>query len=298
MEHLDFNLKIDHWHTLKYANIFSSNFVGINNIKAIGHKKIMITFNTNISSTLIYTFGIIRVDSSLTEEDFREGLDNTVRAVAFKCISIKKDNIPTPTRVVEIKFLSPKIPDTVSIYNVIFKISPSVRSPIQCNNCLRFGHTAKFCRSKARCSHCGLNDHSISTCLSNNATDPVCIFCKLPRLSTDRNSQEWSFQRDIKKIMATENLPFREAISLKKNNYSSIAFSYSNIINKQPVLIPSRQVPDTSTNSFPPLTSQTHYHHTPHRKHNHHSSYSKQSNFYTPNQTNFFPTKWAFLRLC
>ena len=314
-EHSGLNLKIEHWHPLKYANIFSSNFIGINNIKPIGHKKIKITFNTKvlvnnflnssllanigfiayIPSTLIYSFGIIRVDSSLTEEDFSKGLDNTVRAVAYKRISVKKDNIPTPSRVVEIKFLSPKIPDTVSIYNVIFKISPSVRSPIQCNNCLRFGHTAKFCRSKAKCSHCGINYHSISTCPSINATDPVCIFCKLPHLSTDRNCQEWSFQRDIKKINATENLPFREAVFLKKNNYSPSTFSYSNIVNKQPVLIPSRQVPDTSTNSFPPLTSQTHYHHTPHRKHNHHSSYSKQSNFYTPNQTNFSLPNGHFL---
>ncbi|KAL4082577.1 hypothetical protein QTP88_027607 [Uroleucon formosanum] len=74
--------------------------------------------------------------------------------------------------------------------------------------------------TKPKCSHCGLNDHSLTTCPSMNATDPVCIFCKLPHPSTDRNCQEWSFQRDVKKIMATENVPFREAVSLKKNNYS------------------------------------------------------------------------------
>jgi len=304
-EHSDVNLKIDHWHPLKYAKIFSSNFDGINNIKLIGHKKIKITFNTKLSannfltssllanigftayipSTLIYSFGIIRVDSSLTEEDFWDGLNNTVRAIAFKRISIKKDNVLIPTRVVEIKFLSPKIPDAISIYNVIFKISPSVRSPIQCNNCLRFGHTAKFCRSKIKCSHCGLNDHSITTCPSINSTDPVCIFCKLTHLSTDRNCQEWTFQRDVKKIMATENLSFREAVSFKKNNYSSSAFSYSNIVNKQPVSNPSHQV-STSKNSFPPLTLHSQYHHTPHRKYSNHSSFSKQSNFHVPSQTN------------
>ncbi|KAL4107235.1 hypothetical protein QTP88_017618 [Uroleucon formosanum] len=239
-EHSDINLKNDHWHPLKYANNFSSNFIGINNIKPIGHKKIKITFNTKVSannfltspllanigftayipSTLIYSFRIIRVDSSLSEEDFWEGLDNTVRAIAFKRISIKKDNVLIPTL-------------------------------IQCNNCLRFGHTAKFCRSKPKCSHCGLNKHSLTTCPSINATDPVCIFCQLPHLSTDWNCQEWSFQRDVKKIMATENLPFREAVSLKKNNYSSSAFSYLNIVNKKSVLNPSHQIPDTSTNSFP-----------------------------------------------
>jgi len=53
------------------------------------------------------------------------------------------------------------------------------------------------------------------------------------------------------------------------------------------VLNPSHQVPDTSTNSFPPLTSQSHYHHTPHRKYNNHYSHSKQKQFYVPNQSNF-----------
>jgi len=45
-EHSDVNLIIDHWHPLKYAKIFSSNFDGNNNIKLIDHKKIKITFNT------------------------------------------------------------------------------------------------------------------------------------------------------------------------------------------------------------------------------------------------------------
>lgn len=144
-EHSDVNLKIYHWHPLKYAKTFSSNFDDINFINPIDHEKTKIIFNNKVSaknfltspllekigftayipSTLIYSYGIIRVDTSVTEEDFWNGLNNTVRAIAFKCISIKKDNVLSPTRVEEIKFLSPKIPDAISIYNVIFKISPS-----------------------------------------------------------------------------------------------------------------------------------------------------------------------------
>ena len=145
----------------------------------------------------------------------------------------------------------------------------------------------KFCRSKIKCSHCGLNDHSTTTYPSINSTNPVSIFCKLSHLSTDRNCHEWAFQRDVKNIMATENLPFREAVFLKKNNYSSSAFSYSNIVNKQPASNSSHQVPSTSTNSFPLLTSQSQYHHTPYRKSSNHSSYYKQTNFQVPSQTNF-----------
>jgi len=76
--------------------------------------------------------------------------------------------------------------------------------------------------------------------------------------------------------------------SLKKNNYSSNPFSYSNIINKQRVSNPSHQVPVTSTYFFPPLTFQSHYHYTPHRHYyNNHSSYSKQTNSYVLSLNNF-----------
>jgi len=67
-----------------------------------------IGFTAYIPSTLIYSFGIMRGDSSLTEEDFWDGFNNTVRAIAFKRISIKKDNVLIPTRVIEIKSYPPK----------------------------------------------------------------------------------------------------------------------------------------------------------------------------------------------
>jgi len=81
--------------------------------------------------------------------------------------------------------------------------------------------------------YCGENKHSIDQCPTVQATDPRCLFCHLPHFATDRKCQEWDFQRDIKKIMATENISFNEAINFKKQNQVTSAFSYSNIVNKQ-----------------------------------------------------------------
>jgi len=172
------------------------------------------------------------VDTSLPEKGFWNDLNSTKSVISFKRISTKKEGTLTPTRIIELKFLSPKIPDSLSIYNVIFKITPNVRYPLQCNNCLSFGHTTKFCRSKTRYSHCSENNQSINVCPQADSTEPLCISCQLPPLSTDRRCREWYFQRDVKKIMATENIPFCEAISHKEKNYSSSAFSYTNIVNK------------------------------------------------------------------
>lgn len=89
-EHTDSEIEINHWHPLKYAKIFSSNISGISNIKPNSRKKIKITFNSKalankflaspllhnigftacIPSNLIYSYGVIRVDTFFLEEDF------------------------------------------------------------------------------------------------------------------------------------------------------------------------------------------------------------------------------------
>ena len=117
---------------------------------------------------------------------------------------------------------------------MIFEVEPSIRSPVQCNRCLRFGHTVKYCRSVPRCSHCGETKHSVDSCPSIHATDPVCIFCKQPHLATDRSCREWATQKEIKKIMATENVSYKDALNFKKNNYYTTAFTFSDIVNSQP----------------------------------------------------------------
>lgn len=276
IELIDTNNANGLWHPLKWAKLLCNNFFGINSIKPNGFRKINVTFESifhankclespllselNLSayipSTLIFSHGIIKLDTSLPEEDFWEGLKCDAPVIAFKRISTNRDGTSTPTRIVELKFLSRNIPKNISIFNVLFDVSPSIRSPLQCNNCLRFGHTSKFCRSKPRCSHCGDNNHSLNTCPSAQTTGPSCLFCQLPHLATDRSCKEWDFQRDVKKIMATENVSFKEAINLKKQNQVTSAFTYSNIVNKQPVLShltsspPSPPQP-TSNNALP-----------------------------------------------
>lgn len=235
------------------ARFFSSNFSGVINVKLASHNKTKITFDSiinaniclksdilekkgfsaSIPSTLIFSFGIIKLDISVPEQDFWEGVKSPIPILSFKRIFVKKDGKSTPTRLVELKFLASKIPDQLSIFNMLFNIKPSIRSPVQCNKCLRYGHTSKFCRSNPRCSHCGENNHSIDQCTTVNATDPCCLFCKLPHLATDRKCREWIFQQDIKKLMASENLSFRDALNFKKNNYFSPSISYSNVVSHE-----------------------------------------------------------------
>ncbi|KAL4119464.1 hypothetical protein QTP88_012271 [Uroleucon formosanum] len=320
------------WHPLKWAKFLCNNFFGINCIKPNGHGKVKVSFDSifhantcldspllsvhNLSayipSTLIFSHGIIKLDTRFPEEEFREGLNCCVPVIEFKRISSNRDGIRTPTRIVELKFLSPKIPPNLSIFNMLFDVSPSIRSPLQCNNCLRFGHTSNFCRSSPRCSHCGDNKHSISTCPSVQATNPCCLFCQGSHLATDRSCREWDFQRDVKKIMATENLSFKDAFNFKKRNQVSSAFSFSNIVNKQPTvsppIIPSSPTHQSSSpssrqtslphslqlTSFPTLPSNNS--HKLHKKPRYRSPFRAANYPNIPAQNNFSLPNGSFLR--
>jgi len=236
VECIDSSKNLGSWHPLKAAKFFSNNFKGITKIKSASFKKIKISFDSivnennclnskslsdhgfkaSIPSSLIYSYGVIKLDVSISEEEFWEELQSTVPVEGFKGISIKKDGIIVQTRIVEIKFLSPKLPKTISLYNMLFEVNPSIRSPVQCNRCLRFGYTQKFCRSGPKCSHCSGDKDSIESYPVIQATDPVCLFCNLPHLATDRNCKEWTFQSEIKKIMATENISYHYVLDFKK----------------------------------------------------------------------------------
>lgn len=279
-ENIDTNQNAGNWHPLRAAKFFSNKFNGIVNIKPAGSKKIKITFDTiingnlclcsnqpnlngfsvTIPSNLIFSYGVIKLENSVSEEEFREGLQSPVPIAAFKRISIKKDDVIIQTRTVELKFVAPKIPSVISLFNMLYDVKPSIRSPVQCNQCLRFGHTQKYCRSNPRCSHCGESKHSIDSCPVIDATDPVCLFCKLPHLATDRRCREWSTQKEIKKIMATENISYKDALDFKKNNRYTSAFKFSDVVQNQP---PITEILKTNTplhdENFPVLSQNHHF---------------------------------------
>lgn len=178
------NKNIGNLHPVKLGKLFIKHFKGVTNIAPIGSHRVKITFDSiinansclsstwlsengfsaTIPSSLIYSFGVIHLDPCVSVEDFREGLECHYKGIEHRRITIKRDNIIVPTKLVKIKFLSPILPINLRIFKVNHNVFPSIRPPVQCIRCLRFGHTQKFCRSKPRCSPCGKLNHNIDTC--------------------------------------------------------------------------------------------------------------------------------------
>ncbi|XP_050547324.1 uncharacterized protein LOC126909007 [Daktulosphaira vitifoliae] len=132
----------------------------------------------------------------------------------------------------------------------------TIRSPVICNKCLRYGHTAKFCRSKARCACCGANDHIATDCPIKDNSTPSCLHCKGSHEATDRSCPEWSRQKEIKKIMAVENISYNDAIFIFKNNIVNKSKTFSNSVSNNANIINNASAPQNpiSIESFPSLT--------------------------------------------
>lgn len=111
-------------------------------------------------------------------------LNLTVKLYLSKESWLKKDDTIVPIKIVELKFLSPKLPSNISIYSMIFTVTSSVRSPAQCNKCLCYGYSSKYCKSTPRC---GEIPHLIDLYSSLHSMESCCVFCKLPHIATDQN---------------------------------------------------------------------------------------------------------------
>jgi hypothetical protein len=94
VECINVNKNLGRWHPVKAAKLFSTNFIGINNIKPAGFNTIKITFDSiinansclksaslseygfvaSIPTSVLYSFGVIKLDNDISECEFREGV--------------------------------------------------------------------------------------------------------------------------------------------------------------------------------------------------------------------------------
>lgn len=144
----------------------------------------------------------------------------------------QRDDHNIPSRLVELSFTSAKLPSNISIYKIIFNVSPSIRSSVQCQKCLRFEHTQKFCRSRQHCNHCDTFDHDASLAESYLTS----VHCKANHPSTDRLCTKWSTQKDIKKIVTTNNVSYFETTQIKHSYSINPAFSFIDVAMKKVTL--------------------------------------------------------------
>ncbi|CAH0551132.1 unnamed protein product [Brassicogethes aeneus] len=100
------------------------------------------------------------------------------------------------------------VPSAASLIIRALKEPPQTYIPpfIQCPSCLRFGHSAKICKSKPRCRKCGNEDHIRDECQNT----PKCTSCGKDHMATSKTCEEYIRQKSINDYLARNQVSFFE----------------------------------------------------------------------------------------
>ena len=131
------------------------------------------------------------VPTDSTESEFREFLDiNKISYAKAERLTSQKYGRVLPIFQLDIgdpaeaeDLLSQNL--ACNVTGIVYQVE-EFRKPVsvmQCFNCQSFGHSAKNCRSKQKCSICG-ESHSHKGCPNKEARKPKCANCKGPHVTS------------------------------------------------------------------------------------------------------------------
>lgn len=143
----------------------------------------------------------VEMEEIKTEIDCNHDILNAYRMNRF--FNGKKE----PTEKVAIIFRTRQLPKYVRIYNLRSKVEPFITKSTFCQNCCRYNHMTKYCKSnKKRCTKCSKVDCNEEAC--NNET--YCFYCKANHRPNSKFCKEKEKQQQIRKIMANKAITFQE----------------------------------------------------------------------------------------
>lgn len=87
-------------------------------------------------------------------EELKQVVRSDAPVVNMRRTITLENNTCIENTTLEVLFIGNVFPEKVSFCRLNFKVSPNVKSPQMYFNCLRFGRSTKFCRSKPRCAKC------------------------------------------------------------------------------------------------------------------------------------------------
>ena len=124
-----------------------------------------------------------------------------------------------PTNIAKIAFKSQTLPLEVYIGGALLKVQPYIPPPRQCQNCWRFGHLAKYCRSAARCPLCAMTSHDRSKCSSQIRT---CANCTGQHNVFYRGCPTYKFEAEVAALRFKHGLTLKEArTEARRQGFSS-----------------------------------------------------------------------------
>lgn len=160
---------------------------------------------------LSLSYGVVKgVDLDLKENDIMDILECTTEIVTVKRLRrVNSENKWVDCESIRVCFKSNNLPSHIYAYGCRLKVEPYVFPVTQCSGCWQFGHVLKYCPTKKKiCPKCG-GDHE--NCDISNIS---CLNCRGNHFVLDKKCPLYLKEKDIRNIMSTEQVPYRNALQL------------------------------------------------------------------------------------
>lgn len=181
--------------------------------------------NCFIPNQYVKSIGIVRgVSTDLSNDEISEFMESSVPIESFERLNYwdKENRVSKPGTTLKIVFRTTNLPQEIKIFYVVKKVTHFIPAPIICRNCLRYGHTAKICKSmnESRCNNCTEKIHSFinndcnKSCVHcTNSCVVKCMHCKESNnhKTSSRECPVMKHQTIIKEKMVKEKLSYQEA---------------------------------------------------------------------------------------
>lgn len=204
--------------SVEFINSYAANQFVNNKVLSNKGYKLFIPLN------FVTSKGIARgIDTDITEEELLKccSIDGKIEILNAKRLNrkvMKDDGVSyAPTGTVLFTFKGVNLPREVHFYNLVFKVQIYISPVTQCYRCLRYGHTKNNCKGNEKCFNCGESKHQEKG--EEFACQIKCFYCKEEHKSISKKCPEHNRQKNIKELMAFENITFFEASELCKRSY-------------------------------------------------------------------------------
>lgn len=142
--------------------------------------------------------------------------------------------MPKKTGLVILTFDNANLPEKLKAGYAVITIRKYVSSPIQCKNCHRFGHNAKWCKNIKTCINCCKKIHTDLDKNGKFTSNPFCINCsKKGLLETNNNSKSklcpsYLRGKEILSIMSDNKISKRKAENMLQNRTPAFVINILN----------------------------------------------------------------------
>ena len=142
--------------------------------------------------------------------------DDTLKELQAPGFDIKDSyrikNKQNPTKSVVISFKGNTLPERVMLGYWAFTVHTFIPRPTRCFKCQRFGHQAKFCKSKARCSKCG-GEHPYEDC---QAESYKCCNCGGEHSAAYNKCPQYVTTQEVVRVKTVSKVTYAEAVNQVK----------------------------------------------------------------------------------